>query len=117
MDKEFWATIAMNEYAIPAGHTLSELKETLFGYLGNAEPELRDDIAYTVYANWLKREMFTKEEVHAHVNELLANLDQGIGEAGFDHPGVFEKLAEILYRTENIMERCPYRRRAGTGIS
>jgi len=64
MDKEFWANSAMNEYAIPAGHTLSELKETLFGYLGSTDPELRDDIAYTVYANWLKREMFTNAEVH-----------------------------------------------------
>jgi hypothetical protein len=117
MDKEFWVTIAMNEYAIPAGHTLSELKEMLFGYLGSTDPELRDDIAYTVYANWLKREMFTREEVHAHVDELLANLDQGIGETGFDHPGVFEKLAEILYRTRNDMERRLHGRSAGKGIS
>ena len=84
MDKEFWATLAKNDYAVPAGHTLSELKETLFGYLGSIDPELRDDIAYIVYANWLKREMFTKDEVRAQVDELLANLDKGIGETESD---------------------------------
>jgi len=46
MDKEFWVSIAKNDYAIPKGYTLNELKEILFGYLGSTDPELRDDIAY-----------------------------------------------------------------------
>jgi len=75
MEKGFWLSIARNDYAIPAGHTLNELTNILFGYLGSTDPELRDDIAYIVYANWLKREMFTKDEVRTHTNELLANLE------------------------------------------
>jgi hypothetical protein len=100
MDKEFWATIAKNDYAIPAGHALSELKEVLFGYLGSTDPELRDDIAYVVYANWLKREMFTKAEVHTHVDELLANLDQGIGETESD--SVFLRSFSVLLLAEIV---------------
>ena len=100
MDKEFWATIAKNDYAIPAGHTLNELKEILFGYLGSTDPELRDDIAYIVYANWLKREMFTKEEVRAHVDELLANLDKGIGETESD--SVFLRTFSVLLLAEIV---------------
>ena len=100
MDKEFWATLAKNDYAIPAGHTLNELKETLFGYLGSTDPELRDDIAYGVYANWLKREMFAKEEVRAHINELLANLDKGIGETESD--SIFLRTFSVLLLAEIV---------------
>jgi len=100
MNKEFWATLAKNDYAVPAGHTLSELKETLFGYLGSTNPELRDDIAYIVYANWLKREMFTKEEVSSHVDELLANLDKGIGETETD--SVFLRTFSVLLLAEIV---------------
>ncbi len=100
MDNEFWNSIAKNDYAIPAGHTLDELRKTLFGYLGSTDPELRDDIAYIVYANWLKREMFTKEEVCAHVDELLANLDKGIGEPESD--SVFLRTFSVLLLAEIV---------------
>jgi len=100
MDREVWTSHAKNDYAIPAGHTLSELKETLFGYLGSTDPELRDDIAYIVYANWLKREMFTKEEVRAHVDELLANLEKGIGETESD--SVFLRTFSVLLLAEIV---------------
>ncbi|MDX1379122.1 MAG: DUF2785 domain-containing protein [Anaerolineales bacterium] len=102
MEKNFWITLAKNGYKIPEGHTLEELTETLFGYLGSTDPDLRDDIAYIVYANFLKREMYSQDEVRAHVNKLLANLQNGIGETGTD--SVFLRtfsvllLAEIVYR-------------------
>jgi hypothetical protein len=100
MDKEFWVAIAKNDYAIPEGHTLNELKRILFTYLGSTDPELRDDIAYIVYANWLKREMFTKEEVQAHINELLGNLDKGIGETESD--SVFLRTFSVLLLAEIV---------------
>ena len=100
MDKEFWAILAKNDYTIPAGHTLDELRQTLFNYLGSTDPELRDDIAYIVYANWLKREMFTKAEVSAHVDELLANLDKGIGETESD--SVFLRTFSVLLLAEIV---------------
>ncbi len=80
MDESFWIDIANNDYKIPEGHTLEELTKTLFGYLGSTDPELRDDIAYIVYANFLKREMYSQDEIRTHVDELLANLENGIGE-------------------------------------
>ena len=84
MDKEFWISIAKNDYKIPEGHTLEELTKTLFNYLGNTDPELRDDIGYIVYANFLKREMYSQDEIRAHVDKLLANLEKGIGETDTD---------------------------------
>jgi len=84
IDKEFWISIAKNDYKIPEGYTLEELTKVLFGYLGSTDPELRDDIAYIVYANFLKREMYSKEDIQEHVNELIANLEKGIGETESD---------------------------------
>ncbi len=84
MDKDFWVSITKSDYEIPAGNTLEELTKTLLGHLGSTDTELRDDIAYTVYANWLKREMYTKDQVRAHVEELLGNVDKGIGETVSD---------------------------------
>ena len=101
MDKDFWVSLAKNDYKIPEAHTLDELTGILFSYLGNTDSELRDDIAYIVYANFLKREMYSSEQIRAHVDELLANLEKGIGETESD--SVFLRtfsvllLAEIVY--------------------
>jgi len=100
MDKEFWITLAKNDYKIPQGHTLEELKQIIFGYLSSTDPELRDDIAYIVYANWLKREMFSKKEVSAHVNELIENLNQGISETESD--SVFLRAFSVLLLAEIV---------------
>ena len=100
MDKEFWIALAKNDYKIPKGRTLEELKQVIFGYLSSADPELRDDIAYIVYANWLKREMFSKEEVRAHVNELIENLTKGIDETESD--SVFLRTFSVLMLAEIV---------------
>ena len=84
MDKDFWISIAKNDYKIPEGYALEQLTLILFGYLSSTDPELRDEIAYIVYANWLKREMYSREAIRAHVNELLSNLEKGIGETETD---------------------------------
>jgi len=85
---------------VPEGHTLSELTKTLFGYLGSTDPELRDDIAYGVYANWLKREMFTNDEIRSHVDKLISHLDKGIGEIESD--SVFLRTFSILLLAEIV---------------
>lgn len=100
MDKEFWTTIARNDYQIPAEHTLENLTEILFSYLGSTDPELRDDIAYIVYANWLKRQMFSGDMIRSHVDKLLANLDKGIGETESDT--VFLRAFSVLLLAEIV---------------
>lgn len=100
MDKEFWVSIAKNDYKIPEGYSLDELTKTLFGYLGSTDPELRDDIAYIVYANFLKREMYSKEEIQVHASNLLANLEKGIGETESD--SVFLRTFSVLLLAEIV---------------
>ena len=122
MDKEFWAGISKNEYKIPKGHNLEELTKTLFGYLGSTDAELRDDIAYVVYANWLKRDMYSNEEIRGHINELLGNLEKGIGETESD--AVFLRafsillLAEIVHNDnkKSLFEKAQIQKILGKGL-
>ena len=69
MEIETWESIAKNDYKIPEGHTLEELTETLFGYLGSTDPELRDNIGYIAYANFLKQETYSQDVIRQHVDK------------------------------------------------
>ncbi|HET9906162.1 MAG TPA: DUF2785 domain-containing protein [Anaerolineales bacterium] len=100
MDKEFWADLSKNDYQIPEGHALEELTKTLFSYLGSTDPDSRDEIAYVVYANWLKRDMFSLGEIENHINELLANLEKGVGETESD--SVFLRAFSVLLLAEIV---------------
>lgn len=101
MDKAFWRSLVQKKYAIPEGHSPQALTLELFSYLGNTDPELRDDIGYMVYANWLKRGLYSQADIESHIIELLANLNKGIGETETD--SIFLRsfsvlaLAEIIY--------------------
>lgn len=100
IDKAFWGSISDNDYKIPDGHPLKELTKTLFGYLGSIDPELRDEIAYIMYANFLKRELYSKEEIRSHVTELFSNLENGIGETESD--SVFLRAFSVLFLAEIV---------------
>lgn len=100
MDKDFWISITKNDYQIPEGYTLANLTDILFSYLASTDPDLRDEIAYTVYANWLKREMYSKEELKPHIDKLLSNLDKGIGETESDT--VFLRAFSVLLLAEIV---------------
>jgi hypothetical protein len=100
MDKEFWVSISNNEYAVPEGYSLENLTELLFSYLGSTNPELRDEIAYVVYANWLKRDLYSGEAIQSHMDLLLSNLEKGIGET--DSDTVFLRAFSILLLAEIV---------------
>ncbi|MGB7875099.1 MAG: DUF2785 domain-containing protein [Anaerolineales bacterium] len=106
MDKLFWKTIQENDYAIPADHTPTSLTSELFLYLGSANPELRDEIAYDIFVNFLERDYYNLEEIEIYIANLLANLETGIGEMESD--SVFLRsfsalfLAEIVYNDNKV---------------
>ena len=100
MDKEFWVSISNNEYVVPEGYSLENLTELLFSYLGSTDPELRDEIAYIVYANWLKRDLYSGEAIQSHIDFLLSNLEKGIGET--DSDTVFLRAFSILLLAEIV---------------
>jgi len=100
MNKEFWIEIHKNKYEIPEGHTLAELTRELFSYLVSTDPELRDDIGYTVFANWLKQDRYSVDELRGYIKELLANLDNGIG--AIESDSVFLRTFSILFLAEIV---------------
>jgi hypothetical protein len=100
MDKEFWETLIQNEYEIPDGYSLDELTAEIFSYLSNTDPELRDDIGYIVYANWLEMGYYSQAEIEEHIQSLLKNLDVGIGETETDT--VFLRSFSVLFLAEIV---------------
>jgi hypothetical protein len=100
MDKLFWKTVKENNYAIPPDHTPTSLTAELFEYLGSTDPELRDAIAYTTFANFLERGYYSLEEIEIYIANLLANLDIGLGETESD--SVFLRAFSVLFLAEIV---------------
>ena len=100
MEKQYWQEIIQNDYKIPDGYTIDELTNELFTYLGSTDSELRDDIGYSVYANWLKMGMYSQNKILEHTWQLIKNLDNGIGERGTN--SVFIRSFSVLFLAEII---------------
>ncbi|MEW6405512.1 MAG: DUF2785 domain-containing protein [Chloroflexota bacterium] len=100
MDKTFWQGVASNDYQIPESYTLAELGKELFSCLASTDPELRDETAYIVYANWMKRGMYSVDEIRANIAKLLANIETGIGETDTDT--VFLRSFSALLLAETV---------------
>jgi hypothetical protein len=103
MDKMFWRGIVENDFKVPGGYNAAELTPELLGFLGSTDIAVRDPFGYTILTAWMVRERhYTPDELRAMRDELLANLDKGIGENGTD--SVFLRsfsmlmVAVMLYR-------------------
>ncbi len=94
MDKAFWQRIVETDFAVPSGHTLEELTEKLFGYLGLVDPEYRDDIGFLILANWIDRGLYTPERLREMISSLRDNLQLGLG--ALDADSVFLRSFSIL---------------------
>ena len=84
-DREYWHAIQKNHYAVPEGESASALAHELSGYLGSPDPELRDDLAYSILDVWIiERPQLSRQELVPFVEEWSANLKIGLGESGTD---------------------------------
>jgi Protein of unknown function (DUF2785) len=80
-DREFWRAIAKNHYAVPEGHQVFPLLRDLSGYVGSRDPELRDDLGYSITTAWIKHQkQISVDELNSLLDEWEANLRVGIGE-------------------------------------
>src|SRR5256885_5263596 len=83
--KEFWKKIAVNRYEVPEGEKAFELAKELSAYLKSSDAELRDDLAYSILAEWiLHKDVFSKDELLALEEEWRGNLKTGIGDSETD---------------------------------
>lgn len=84
-DKAFWRDILERRAGPPAGESLPALLDELSAYLGSPDPELRDDIGYTVLVRWIySNKAVPADERRRLLAEWTANLTKGIGEQGTD---------------------------------
>ena len=82
-DREFWRGIAKNRYAVPDHESTDALAHELSALLASADPELRDDLAYSILAHWIyHRDTLTTPTLLALTDEWRANLTSGLGETG-----------------------------------
>jgi Protein of unknown function (DUF2785) len=84
-DRAFWHSIQNNHYAVPEGESAVVLAHEVSGYLGSSDPEMRDDIAYSILDVWIvRRPQLSREELIPFLDEWTANLKIGLGESGTD---------------------------------
>ena len=83
-DRAFWWAIARNKYAVPEGESADALAVELSGLLGSPDPELRDDLAYSVLATWIyrKNSPISEGTLISLTDQWRNNLKDGLGESG-----------------------------------
>lgn len=94
-DKAFWQAVVRDGFKVPAAAPLPALIGELNTMLGSPDPELRDDIAYSVLANWIYRQRIVPVEERLRLLETWERqLTSGIGER--DTPTVIRRSFSAL---------------------
>jgi hypothetical protein len=94
-DIAFWRAVVAARYAPPAGEDVATLTTELAEMLASADPERRDDIAYSTLANWIfQRKIITGATLGSLTDRLVANLTKGVGERNTD--GIFRRSFSAL---------------------
>lgn len=81
-DRVFWRAIEKDQYAVPANESADALAPELSAMLASPDPELRDELAYSILAAWIHRGAFTTPTLISLTDEWRGNLKSGIGETG-----------------------------------
>jgi hypothetical protein len=84
-DKTYWRHIVDAKFEPPAGATAAGLTGELLDQLGAPDPELRDDLTFSILTAWIyQKKLLGADELRAAIARLEANLRVGIGETGTD---------------------------------
>src|SRR5579864_7281282 len=54
-DRNFWRSIAKQQYAVPEHESADTLAHELSSLLESPDPELRDELAYSILSTWISR--------------------------------------------------------------
>jgi hypothetical protein len=66
--------ISDNDYKLKEHESINDYVNLMLKYIGDSDPELRDDLIYSTFANWIEGECyFTDEELKSLLNTLLSN--------------------------------------------
>jgi len=82
-DRAFWQAIAKNKYAVPEHESADALSQELSAMLASPDPELRDELSYSILVRWIYRlNILSTQQLIALTDEWRANLKSGLGEVG-----------------------------------
>jgi len=82
-DRAYWQAIKKNKYAVPANESADSLTHELSALLASPDPELRDDLAYSILTSWIyRRSLLSTPTLLSLTDEWRANLKSGLGESG-----------------------------------
>lgn len=76
--RAFWREAAAVRGTVPDGHTAAEWARELDPWLASTDPELRDDLAYTILAGWIVRGKIEDDPLR----DLAAKWRTDLGRAG-----------------------------------
>jgi hypothetical protein len=80
MDKAGWQKIIDDNYRLSDEHDLGELTNDLLDYLDSPDTELRDTIAYSIFARWIiSHQYYSSEQLEHLVKLLIPKLNQSLG--------------------------------------
>lgn len=82
-DKAWWQAVVAKDFAVPADVPLPVLLDDLTAMLGSPDPELRDDITYTILTRWVYRQKVVPVDQRLRLLGIWErNLTTGVGETG-----------------------------------
>jgi hypothetical protein len=79
--RDFWQAIAQQNYAVPPKESADVLAHELSAMLSSPDPELRDDLAYSILARWIYRNTLSTQTLISLTDEWRENLKSGLGES------------------------------------
>ena len=81
-DRSFWQAIVGNQYLVPKNESADRLANELSSLLASPDPELRDDLAYSILARWIYRGLLTQPTLIFLTDTWQQNLKISLGETG-----------------------------------
>ena len=79
--REFWRGIVKSKFAVPQGESADSLAPELSALLTSPDPELRDELAYSILAVWIHRDRFSTTTLLSLTDQWRSNLKSGLGES------------------------------------
>ena len=84
-ERAFWRSIAQNNYVVPQNESADVLAIELSSLLASPDPELRDDLAYSILARWIYRPNVLAQLTLIKLTDTWrANLKDSLGEQDSD---------------------------------
>lgn len=107
--KTYWQAISANDFTPPTDVPLASLVEELSDHLGSPDPEMRDEVAYSILTQWLYVKQIVPVELRmALIAEWIENLGNGTGERDTDTVLVRSFSALMLSVAAALDNEVPY---------